>query len=313
MIAKTQDLQSKLRWDDVRVFLALFRELSLGRAGRRVGLDTSTVSRRLSALEEVLGGRLFERTRQGLVATQRARQILAAAEGIEAAHARLVRDASAAETIAEGTVRVSVPPGVADAFVAPLLVRLRARHPRISIELDASTRALDLTRHEADLALRSIAPAGADLVVTQLLRAPWLVVGAPALVQELGPVAHWKDVPWIAWDRDLAGFPPSVWLERYARGAEIVLRTSHFGAQLAAAETGLGVLLAPAPYVARHKLVAVRHSKGLAASVQRLPVDTLWLVGARASRDVPRIAAVWEFLAAEMRRYAANPARRSRA
>src|SRR4051812_1093101 len=105
MVAKTQDhnapkvaAASDLRWDDVRVFLSVFRQGSLGQAGARLGLDTSTVSRRLAAFEQALGAPLFVRTQQGLVATRLAKQMMPAAEGIEAAHQRLLRDASAVET-----------------------------------------------------------------------------------------------------------------------------------------------------------------------------------------------------------------------
>jgi len=311
MVAKTQDIESTAsgdeRWDDVRVFLAIYREKSLGRAGKRLGLDTSTMSRRLSSFEEVLGGRLFERTRQGLVPTSRGIKLLASAEAIEAAHARLIRDASATELTTEGIVRLSVPPGVADVFVAPALVRLRASFPRVGVELDASTRVLDLGRYEADLALRSIPPQGADLVVTKLIEARWVVAGSEAFVAEAGRISDWKALPWIAWDRDLAGFAPSVWRERHARGASIALRTSHFSAQLAAAASGLGALLVPEPYLGPSKLLPLRYGKGLAQSVERLPRDSLWLVGHRATRDLPRVAAVWEFLATELRKHGGVP------
>ena len=79
-------------WDDVRLFLAAFRDKTLGAAARRLRLDTSTLSRRLSAFESDLGVRLFDRSREGLVATRAGQQLLPAAEAMEAAHARLTRD-----------------------------------------------------------------------------------------------------------------------------------------------------------------------------------------------------------------------------
>jgi DNA-binding transcriptional LysR family regulator len=305
MVAKKQDHSetdsSDQRWDDVRIFLAVARARSLGQAAHRLRLDTSTVSRRLRALEESLGAKLFERTRQGLIATRMAEQMLPAAEAIESSHARLTRATSALETIAEGKVRVSVPPGMADAFIAPALTRLRARHPGISIELDTSIRVVDLTRHEADLALRSLAPKGAELVVTKLLHSAWVVAASAALVRELGKITSWRDAPWIDWDYDLSNMPAAIWLARYAKGAAIALRTNHMGAQLKAAESGLGLLLVPEPYLKTHALVPVRYASTLAASVARLPEDDLWLVGHRVTRDTPRIAAVWSFLAREFR------------
>jgi DNA-binding transcriptional LysR family regulator len=306
--ARSQD-EAAVRWDDVRLLLALLREKSLARAGARLGLDTSTMSRRLSAFEATLHARLFERTRQGLIPTHLAQQLLPAAEAMEAAHARLFRDASAIETRAEGVVRISVPPGMADTFIAPALARLRAQHPAVRVELDASIRVLDLSRYETDLALRSIPPQGADLIITKLLRARSVVAASAPFAKQLGKVKDWSTLPWIAWDADLAQFAPSLWLKRYASGAEVVLRTSHFVAQLVAAAQGLGVLLVPEPYLPMYGLVPVKYARTLEASAQRWPVDDLWLVSHRALREVPRVAAVWDFLAAEFRGHAgsANP------
>jgi DNA-binding transcriptional LysR family regulator len=290
------------RWDDVRVFLAAYRYGTLGAAARTLALDTSTMSRRLSAFEEALGARLFDRSREGLLPTRAAEVVLAAAEAMEAAHARLSRDASDLEATAEGTVRLSVAPAMADRFLAPLLPALHRQHPGIRVELDGSVRAVDLTRHEADLALRSVAPVGAELVVTKLGTGRWLAVGAAARVKELGRLRRWDDAAWIGWDRDLASFAPARWLAKHVNNARVVLRTSLFSAQLIAAEAGLGLLLVPEPYLRGEALAPVRYAPALAASVAEWPTDSLWLAGHRAMREVPRVAAVWKFLAEELRR-----------
>lgn len=290
------------RWDDVRVFLAAYRHRTLGAAARKMALDTSTMSRRLSALEEALGARLFDRSREGLSPTRAAEVVLAAAEAMEAAHARLSRDASDVEATAEGTVRLSVAPAMADRFIAPLLPKLHRQHPGIRIELEGSVRAVDLTRHEADLALRSVAPVGAELVVTKLGTGRWIAVGAVALVKQLGKLRRWDDAPWIGWDRDLASFAPERWLAKHVSAAHVVLRTSLFTSQLIAAESGLGLVLVPEPYLRGKALAPVRHAPALAASVAEWPTDSLWLAGHRAMREVPRVAAVWKFFAEELRR-----------
>lgn len=292
---------SEARWDDIRIFLAVHRHRTLAGAATRLGLDTSTASRRIAALEQALGVRLFERTREGLVPARAAERVLAAAEAMEAAHARLTRDASELEATAEGIVRLSTAPGLASVFIAPALTRLRKRHPRLSIELDASVAPRDLTRHEADLALRTVRSQGADLVTTRLLTARWIAASSAKLAQRLGAVTAWKDVPWITWDRDLASFPPAKWVAQHAAGAEIALRTSDFTSQLAAAATGLAVVLVPIPYLGPSKLVPVRFANGLSATTEAWPSDDLWLVGHRALRDVPRVAAVWTFLDEELR------------
>jgi DNA-binding transcriptional LysR family regulator len=302
MKAKTQDLEAT-RWDDVRVFLAVYRAGSLGQAGLRLALDTSTVSRRLAAFEEALAVRLFDRARDGITPTAAATSVLAAAEAMEAAHARLAREATDVETVVQGVVRMSMPPGMADTFIAPALPRLRKLHPKLRIEIDASARVLDLSRHETDIALRSVRPDSAQLVALKLVTShPWLPAAAAGLASELGKVRDWSSLPWITWDRDLDKSVASRWLARHAPRAEIVLRTSHYASQLAAARAGLGVLLV-ADFDRRvHGLVELDHARTLAASVLALPRDDLWLVCHQSLRDLPRINAVWRFVRDEIKR-----------
>jgi DNA-binding transcriptional LysR family regulator len=220
---------------------------------------------------------------------------------MEAAHAQLARDALDVESAPEGVVRISTAPGIASVFIAPALVALRQRHPKLAIELDSAVQPRDLTRREADLAVRSVRSQGADLVTTRLVTAPWIAAAAPRLVRKLDGLARWDDAPWIAWDRDLASMGPARWLAAHVKPASIALRTSDFPAQLAAAATGLGVVLAPLQYAAKLGLEPVRYAPALASSAETWPSDDLWLVGHRALRDVPRVAAVWTFLAEQLR------------
>ena len=293
-MANLQDI----RWDDIRIFLAVHRRKTLAAAATRLGLDTSTVSRRLAALEADLGERLFERTREGLHPARAAERVLAAAEAMEAAHARLARDASDIEHLAEGVVRISTAPGLSSTFISPALPRLRKLYPRISIELDAQVAPRDLTRHEADLALRSIRSQGAELVTTKLVTAPWVAAASPRVASKLGTIRDWTAAAWVQWDRDLASFGPARWIAQHVPAAAIALRTSDFPAQLAAVRAGLGLMLAPVPYLEPWNLVAVEFVSSLPHD---WPSDDLWLVGHRALREVPRVAAVWEFLAEELR------------
>lgn len=300
--AKPQTTQVSLqgsdtaRWDDVRVFLAAHRLRNLGAAARRLGVDISTVSRRLTAFEATIGARLFDRGRHGLAPTRAAASVLVAAEAMELAHAHLTREAAAHDALAEGVVRISVPPGMADLFVVPALATLRARYPGILVELETSVRVVDLTRHEADLALRSIRPTASELVLKKLGSARWLALTAKTLARTLGTLRDWNDAPWVAHDHDLASLPAARWLTRHVARTSVILRTSHYASQLAAATSGLAVALLPALYTAVADLVPVRLAPALTASAEAWPSDDLWLVGHQNQRDVPRVAAVWNVL-----------------
>jgi DNA-binding transcriptional LysR family regulator len=290
------------RWDDVRIFLALYRERALAAAAARVDLDASTLSRRLAALEEALGTRLFDRTREGLVPTGGADLLLGAAEEMAAAHARFSRDAAAFEREAEGWVRLSVPPGVADSFVSPALGRLRARHPGIRIELDASVRMVDLTRREADIAIRTARPTSGDLVTMKIGERPWAPMVSTARAKQ-GRIKDFAELEWIVWGEDLAAISPARWVAKHAARASIVLRTSHFATQVTAVEAGVGAALLPLIYSRVAAVAPVRCARALAPALADLPANETWLVGHRALRTVPRIAAVWQFLVDEFFEY----------
>jgi DNA-binding transcriptional LysR family regulator len=107
--------------------------------------------------------------------------------------------------------------------------------------------------------------------------------------------------PWVTWDKDMSTYPAARWVAQHAGNAQTPLRTSHFASQIAAAQAGLGLALLPAPYAKLRRLVSARTTKELAATSQEWPRSELWLVGHRVLRDVPRVAVVWSFLAAEMR------------
>lgn len=291
-------------WDDVRVFLALYRARTLAGAGERLGVDASTASRRLVTLEETLGARLFDRTREGLVPTAAAEQVHDAAEEIEQGIFRFAQNADALERAAEGVVRITAAPGVADAFVAPTLGRLYAKHPLLRVELLATIGVVDLTRREADLAIRTIKPTSGDLVRTKIFESHPAVLASPAYAKELGTLREAKDARWITWGRDLAHLPVQRFLDAHV--ADPILRTSHIGAQLAAAEAGLGVTVQGLETARTRNLVPVKLGAALADAVAALPGDEVWLVCHRAMREVPRVAAVWQFVLEEVARFSAS-------
>jgi DNA-binding transcriptional LysR family regulator len=290
-----------LDWDLLRVFLEVARTGRLVAAAERLGMDVSTVSRRLDRLEKELGLSLFERGRDGAVITAAAEKLLPAAEDMARAMGEVGVALDAVEAEAEGVVRLTAPPGVADVFVAPTLARFQARHPKVRIDLDASVGYADLTRGEADLALRTRRPDRGDLVTQKLVTTRSLPAGAPDYVASLGKLDSTDDARWIAWGRELAQIAEARWMEAYI-SVPPVLRTSSFSAQLNAAAAGVGLMLAPEPYLWRFGLSAVAPGRKLARAWQGLPVGDLWLVGHVALRHVPRVAVLWDFIVEELTR-----------
>jgi DNA-binding transcriptional LysR family regulator len=295
-VANAAPALSNLRWDDVRLFLALCRARTVASAASTLGVDASTASRRLATLEEELGAALFDRNREGITATEAAENLMPVAEEIEAGMMRFANAAQGLEREASGLVRVACAPDVAVVLLLPLFKELLARHPALRIEVEESTTPLDLTRREADLAVRVVRPVRGDLVVTRLMQARWVLAASPELAASVGKLRAWGDVPWISWTESNAHAPQPRWLAKHAREIEPILRTDSFAIQLAAAAAGLGVVLVPEPSAAYHGLSRVKLGPALKGAAEDWPVSDLFLVAHRALREVPRVRVVWDLL-----------------
>jgi DNA-binding transcriptional LysR family regulator len=296
LVADTSRPLANLRWDDVRLFLALCRARTVASAAGTLGVDASTASRRLAALEEELGAVLFDRNREGITPTEAAENLMPVAEEIEAGMMRFANAAQGLEREASGLLRVACAPDVAVVLLLPLFKELLVRHPALRIEVEESTTPLDLTRREADLAVRVVRPVRGDLVVTRLMQARWVLAASPELTASVGKLRSWGDVPWISWTESHAHAPQPRWLAKHAREIEPIFRTDSFAVQLAAAAAGLGVVLVPEPSAAHHGLERVRLAPALKEAAEDWPVSDLFLVAHRALREVPRVRVVWDLL-----------------
>ena len=138
-------------WDDLRVFLAVAREESLSAAGRRLGMDASTVGRRIARLETALGRVLFAKTPQGYAATAEGVALLPHAEAVEAAAAAAAEGAGTGGLT--GQLRIGAPDGCANYVLPQICARMVAEHPGLDIQIVALPRVFNLSRREADMAV----------------------------------------------------------------------------------------------------------------------------------------------------------------
>jgi DNA-binding transcriptional LysR family regulator len=287
---------ANLDWNDVRMFLALCRARTVGSAAATLGIDASTVSRRLVALEEAMDASLFDRGRDGVSPTKAAEDLLPVAEEIEQAMLRFTNATESLEREVSGLVRITCPADVAEVVVVPFLRELFTRHPALSLELTPGEALLDLTRREADIALRTVRPTRGDLLVTKLASLRWVAAASPELARELGTIRAWPDAPWITWGERLAQIPPARWLDGHAKGVRPILRSDSLRVQLSAVSTGVGVALVPEPSLEHYGLVPLKLGASLRESAAAWPADELYLVTHRALRDVPRVRVVWDLL-----------------
>ncbi len=157
-----------MSWDDLRVLLAVHRHGSLLAAASWLGVSTSTVSRRIDALERALGRRLVLRTSQGTLVDREALELVSLADEVSLGLLRLRREAKPAKSSLAGTVRLSTGDGFVPILTSILAV-FRREHPNTHVELLSEERASDLARREADLGLRSMRSRSKVLVERKLV------------------------------------------------------------------------------------------------------------------------------------------------
>ena len=143
-----------MEWSDIRVFLAIAREGTLGAAARKVGLTQPTIGRRLRTLEAALGNKLFQRTTGGFTLTDEGAALLPRAERMEEEALAIQRQISGQADHLEGVLRITSIDWFGGSVLSPVLTEFAALHPRVIVELLTDQRFLSLSRREADLAFR---------------------------------------------------------------------------------------------------------------------------------------------------------------
>jgi DNA-binding transcriptional LysR family regulator len=228
---------SDLDWDDLRYFLAAARAKTLAGAARALGVEHTTVGRRLSALERALGGALVLRGSDGLQLTRLGARVAAQLEELER-NVKRIRDLAHSEAT---RVRLAVPSGFTRYFTAdlPQLVR---EHPGLALEIVSGASVVDLARGEADLALRSVPLVDPELVARKLCDAGFALYGAAS---HEGAVQTLQGQPVIGFHESLANTPAALWLEAHGAGASVVLRSRELSDMVTAAIDGVGLALLP--------------------------------------------------------------------
>jgi DNA-binding transcriptional LysR family regulator len=291
----------RIDWNDIAYFLSVCRTGSLSAAARSLGVEHTTVGRRIAALEKSLGSRLFDRSRDGYVATARGAEIRALAEDMESAADALVRRGVGGDTRVAGTLRITSTETLCAEFLVPVLPRLMARHPELRIEIVADNTRLSLARREADMALRMARPEGGALVARSIASVGYGVYASKAFCRkyDLAPGRFEPDVhPVVGFDDTGADFPATKWLASAcaAVGARPALVSNSLFSQYAAVVGGIGAGVLPCYQAERDpRLVCL-------LVPARVVVRDLWLVYHRDVRELVRLRAVADFIVEEAKR-----------
>jgi len=235
-------------WNDARLVLAVARAGGLVAAAKVLRVDHSTVFRRLGVLEARLGP-LFEREPGGAYrSTAAGARAALAAERMEDEVLGLARDLAGQDRRLTGRLRVTCSETLAYQLLTSYAARFRMAHPGILVELAVDGRMLNLSRREADVALRVSRPREGDLWGRKLADIAWTAYGSPALLDAAPPLAGPADLaghPLIGWEEGTTGINAADWMAEAAPASAVVYRTSSLVNQFVAARAGIGLAVLP--------------------------------------------------------------------
>ena len=283
--------QYKIEVADLHAVLALVRAGSLAAAGAQLGQDASTVFRSLQRIEKGLGRPLFERSRSGYIATELAQELAAHAERMEAA-LEAARSAAQADTgQVSGSVKIASTDTVLHGLVAPALKSLQALHPALGFELVAGNELANLTRRDADIAVRATRRPPPHLVGKCIGPIRVALFAARDGGNERLDDAALAAQHWIAPDDALPDHPSVVWRKKRFPKLTPKYRVDSILTVAELVARGLGIGLLPL-FLARQRSDLLQ----LGAEIEDCQTE-LWLLTHTEARHLRRVSAVYRHLA----------------
>lgn len=286
----------KVDWDHLQYFLVLARAKTLTNAARMIGVEHSTVSRRIQALELALGTPLFKReatgyelTIEGLALVPRVEQMEHAFLQIEKPHQPL-----------QGRVRIGTPEGFGTAFLAKLLAELSKKYPLLTIDLIPVPKMIKLSHREADIVISIDRPKSGPYIITRLTDYCLKIYGSKDYLSQTQPIHKLEDLKqhrFVNYIDDLVYSPELYCLERLPLQLTANFRSSSILAQQIAVNAGAGLAILP-KFLANDQpeLEQVLHDE------VRF-VHTFWMLTLVDLQHEPRIKLVWDFLRAQVDEY----------
>jgi DNA-binding transcriptional LysR family regulator len=287
-----------LDWNDLKYLLAVARHQSTAAAGRALGVNQSTVQRRLVELERSLGQPLVQRHPSGYRLTSFGEQLLPLAQQVEQAAVALTQHVENFQRDVTGVVRVTCPePLVYRISNSTLLERFRTRYPALHVEFVTSDKYLDFAKGEVDIALRSGDTDDNALVGRKVGDSLWAVYASPKYIARRGQPDSVDDLErhdWVGFDDTMAQHRAATWLAQVAPAAHLVARNNSVLGLVYSAKAGMGLAALPTALGdAEPDLVRVLGPIPELARIWRV-LTTPEL------RRTPRVAALFDFLVDEV-------------
>lgn len=242
---------ASFEWDDLRYVLAVANAKSLAGAARALGVNHTTVLRRVSAFEKRLGLRLFERLATGYVLTAGGEELIATARHIDDTVTNLERTLAGQDLRLSGAVRITTTDTLMGSVLPEILAEFRVAYPGIQVDVAVSNLMLNLSKRDADVAIRPAKDPPETLVGRRVAKVAFAIYASRAYIAQRGKIADKISVAalrtqqWIAPDDSLAGTSVAQWMRAQVPDAEISLRADSLVAMRQAAQAGLGLAALP--------------------------------------------------------------------
>lgn len=280
-------------WDNLRIFLELTRSQGLVDAAKKLGIDHSTVSRRMKRFEEQVGSQLFDRNNHGYKLTADGYKLVDYAEQIESTFYAAAEELGGHNSKLSGQVRLGATEGFGTFVLAPHIAHFCARNPHITVDMLPMPRFVNLSKHEADISVSIERPLSGNYVVTKLSDYVLKLYATRSYLERHGSPKNVDELEkhnFIGYIDDLVFSEELRYKDAVAPEAFRAFRSTSVVAQYTAACSGHALTILPC-FLAQHsdELVPVLEDQ---IAITR----TFWLVAPAEQRHVARVSALWSYL-----------------
>lgn len=284
-----------LSWDDFRYVKAIAGTRSLGGAAQELAVNHSTVFRRLAQIEKQLGSRLFERSRGGYALTPCGEEMVRLAERMDEDIIAFERQVTGHDLRPSGELRVTTNDTALIYLMTDIFAAFRRAYPEISLDVVVANQALNLSKRDADVAIRATDRPSDTLIGRRTATIAWAVFAASSQARHnFDPINDARDVDWIGFGDNLANLKAAKWLKEHAAPGRIVYRINTVLGLAEATAAGIGFALLPC--------FIGSTTPGLARLTPPVDdvTDALWLLTHSDLRATARVRAFMDFAGGEI-------------
>lgn len=279
----------QINWNDLKYLLLLARHGRMNAVAKESGVDVTTASRRLKALELALGTQLFIRIDNRYLPTEALQAVLANAEAVEREIACFQRNLLDHDTQPSGRLRVTSVHTFINSYLLPKLPAFYQRFPDIKLELIADSNQLDLARHEADIAIRMGRPEQKSIVTRRLSKLHYSVYAHQNLLKQNHKI---DALPWVLFEERYKQLPEARWQQQHYPDVNSRLYCNVGPAMYNAVQHQIGLACLPC-YMAQP-------GDGLVALLEPFPLRELWCLFHPEKRHLAKIRVFIDWLAREV-------------